>query len=143
MSSFVEPIAEESNEQFVYDDKEKDVNVPDSNLSHKQVFDVVIQFEAFETHKDVSHLQLVLQLENLTERKIVEQSYNQMQLTLDSISQNILEIQTENLENSMFKSSKGGNHTTLCVTLTFFVVNRKKLTLSCDPCSLFLQWCTV
>ena len=64
VSSFVEPIAEESNEQFVYDDKEKDVDVPGSNLSHKQVLDVVIQFKTFETHKDVSHLQLVLQLEN-------------------------------------------------------------------------------
>ena len=41
-SSFVEPIAEESDEHFVYDDKERDVDVPGSNLSHKQVFDVVI-----------------------------------------------------------------------------------------------------
>ena len=41
-SSFVEPIAEELDEQFVYDDKEKDVDVPGSNLSHKQVLDVVI-----------------------------------------------------------------------------------------------------
>ena len=92
MSSFVEPITEESNEQFVYDDKEKDVDVPGSNHSHKQVLDVVIQFKTFETHKDASHLQLVLQPENRTERKIFEQRYNQMQLTLDSISQNILEI---------------------------------------------------
>ena len=41
-SSFVEPIAEESDEHFVYDDKEKDVYIPGSNLSHKQVLDVVI-----------------------------------------------------------------------------------------------------
>lgn len=99
MSSFVELIAEESDEQCVYeDDKEKDVDVPSSNLSRKQVLDVVIQFKICETHKDENHLQLVLELENLTKRKIVEQSYNQMQLTLDSISQNILVIQTENLE---------------------------------------------
>ena len=42
MSSFVEPIAEESDEQCVYDDKEKDVDVPSSNLSRKQVLFVVI-----------------------------------------------------------------------------------------------------
>ena len=42
VSSFAEPIAEESNEQCVYDDKEKDVDIPGSNLSHKQVLDVVI-----------------------------------------------------------------------------------------------------
>ena len=41
-SSFVEPITEESNEQFAYDDKEKDVDVPGSNLSHKQVLHVVV-----------------------------------------------------------------------------------------------------
>ena len=91
-SSFVEPIAEELDEQFVYDDKEKDVDVPGSNLSHKQVVDVVIYFKIFEIHKDENHLQLVQELENLTERKIVQWSYNQIQLTLDSISQNNLEI---------------------------------------------------
>ena len=42
ISSFVEPIAENSYEQFVYDDEEKHVDVPGSNLSHKQVLDVVI-----------------------------------------------------------------------------------------------------
>ena len=71
-SSFLEPIGEESDEQFVYDDKEKGVDVPGSNLSHKKVLDVVIYFKIFEAPKDENHLQLVLELENLTERKIVQ-----------------------------------------------------------------------
>ena len=41
MASFVEPIAGESDEQFVYVHK-ADVDVPGSNLSHKQELDVVI-----------------------------------------------------------------------------------------------------
>ena len=39
---FVELIDEESDEQFVYDDEEKHVDVPGSNLSHKEVLDMVI-----------------------------------------------------------------------------------------------------
>ena len=42
MSSFVELIAEESDEQFLYDAEEKHVDVPGSSLSHKQVLDVVV-----------------------------------------------------------------------------------------------------
>ena len=42
MWGFVEPIAEESDEQFVYDAEEKHVDVPGSSLSHKQVLDVVV-----------------------------------------------------------------------------------------------------
>ena len=64
MSSSVEPIAEESDEQFVYDDKEKHVDVPDSNLSHKQVLDMVIYFKKITIHKDENYLQLVLEPEN-------------------------------------------------------------------------------
>ena len=43
ISSFVEPIAEESNKQFVHDDEEKHVDVPGSNLSHREVLDMVIK----------------------------------------------------------------------------------------------------
>ena len=64
MSSSVEPIAEESDEQFVYDDKEKHVDVPDINLSHKQVPDMVIYFKKITIHKDENYLQLVLEPEN-------------------------------------------------------------------------------
>ena len=35
----------------------------------------------------------------------------------------------ENLENSMFKSFKSGNHTTLCVTLIFFLEIKESDTL--------------
>ena len=39
---FAEPIAEESDEQFVYDDEKKHVDVPGSDLSHKEVLNMVI-----------------------------------------------------------------------------------------------------
>ena len=44
MSSFVGPITDESDEQFVYDAEEKhvDVPVPGSSFSHKQLLDVVV-----------------------------------------------------------------------------------------------------
>ena len=45
ISSFVEPIAEESNKQFVHDDEEKHVDVPRSNLSHREVLDMVIKLK--------------------------------------------------------------------------------------------------
>ena len=45
------------------------------------------QKKSFAVHKDENYLQLVLELENLTEGKIVEQRCNQMQLTLDSFFQ--------------------------------------------------------
>ena len=67
MSSFVEPIAEESNKQFVHDDEEKHVDVPGSNLSHREVLDMVIKLK--HSSKDENYLQLVLELENLTKRK--------------------------------------------------------------------------
>ena len=74
-------------EQFVHDDEKKHVDVPGSNLSHEEVLDMVIKFKNFAVHKDVNYLQLVLELENLTERKILEQRCNQMQLTWDSFFQ--------------------------------------------------------
>ena len=70
ISRFVEPIAEESNKQFVHDDEEKHVDVPGSNLSHREVLNMVIKLKI---NKDENYLQLVLELENLTKRKIVEQ----------------------------------------------------------------------
>ena len=39
---FVEPLAQESDQQFVYDDEEKHVDAPGRNLSHKEVLDIVI-----------------------------------------------------------------------------------------------------
>ena len=45
ISSFVKPIAEESNKQFVHDDEEKHVDVPGSNLSHREVLDMVIKLK--------------------------------------------------------------------------------------------------
>ena len=45
ISRFVEPIAEESNKQFVHDDEEKHVDVPGSNLSHREVLNMVIKFK--------------------------------------------------------------------------------------------------
>jgi len=44
----------------------------------------VCSSSSFAVHTDENYLQLVLELENLTGRKIVEQRCNQMQLTLDS-----------------------------------------------------------
>ena len=92
---FVKPLAQESDQQFVYDDEEKHVDAPGRNLSHKEVLDIVIYSlktnkqtkKSFAVHKDENYLQLVLELENLTEGKIVEQRCNQMQLTLDSFFQ--------------------------------------------------------
>ena len=51
---------------------------------------MVISFKNFEILNDENYLQLVLELENLTERKIVKQRYNQMLFTLDSIFQKYL-----------------------------------------------------
>ena len=56
ISSFVEPIAGESNEQFVHDDDEKHVNVPGSNVSHKKVLNVVIELKKFAIHEDENYL---------------------------------------------------------------------------------------
>ena len=39
---FVQPLAQESDQQFVYDDEEKHVDALGSNLSHKEVLDMVI-----------------------------------------------------------------------------------------------------
>ena len=69
--SCVEPIAKELNKQFVHDDEEKHIDVPGSNLSHKEVLNMVIKLKSFAVHKDENFLQLVLELENLTTRKIV------------------------------------------------------------------------
>jgi len=67
---FVEHIAKELNKQFVYDDEEKHVDVPGSNLSQK-VLNMVIKLKNFAFHKDEKYLQLVLELEKLTTRKIL------------------------------------------------------------------------
>ena len=62
--------------------RRKHVNAPGSNLSHKEVLDVVIRLKKFAFQKDENYLQLVLELEKSAERETVRQHCSQMQLTL-------------------------------------------------------------
>ena len=85
ISSFVKPIAEESNKQFVHDDEEKHVDVPGSNLSHREVLDMVIKLKHSSQRLELSPTGS--RAGKFNQKKKVEQRCSHMQLTLDTFFQ--------------------------------------------------------